>query len=174
MGRCRCARGRQGLPAFEGACRHAQTRGRAACTRSASRPWCLSGARRVESQPSRRRISTAGGTSPDHRPPWRQEQSGRLGARGTWHDQRQLRGRSLWCVDGRRRARKYDRQSHDSRLVFDRVPGRILPVAARKQLFSNTGSLLLRARLSDFSCAMCPVFGRPISAKTAESSNRLP
>ena len=32
MGRCRCARGRQGLPAFEGACRHAQTRGRAACT----------------------------------------------------------------------------------------------------------------------------------------------
>ena len=57
-------RGRQGLPTFEGACRHAQTRGRAACTRSAPRPRCLSGARRVESQPSRRRISTAGGTSP--------------------------------------------------------------------------------------------------------------
>ena len=64
LGRRRRARSRQRLPAAEGACRYAQTRRRSSCPRSAGRPRCLSGARRVESQPSRRRISTAGRTSP--------------------------------------------------------------------------------------------------------------
>ena len=52
MGRSRCARGRQGLPAFEGVCRHAQIRRRAACTISVSvsvSQWSTS--RRISTEP---------------------------------------------------------------------------------------------------------------------------
>ena len=63
VGGCRCSRSRQGLPASEGMRRYAALRHRASRTRSTTGARCLRGERRVESHPSRRRVSTAVGTS---------------------------------------------------------------------------------------------------------------
>ena len=64
VGGRRCPRSRQGLPAPEGVRRYAAFGQRASRTRPTTGARCLRGERRVESHPSRRRISTAVGTSP--------------------------------------------------------------------------------------------------------------
>ena len=64
VGGRRCPRSRQGLPAPEGVRRYAAFGQRASRTRPTTGDRCLRGERRVESHPSRRRISTAVGTSP--------------------------------------------------------------------------------------------------------------
>ena len=64
VGGHRCPRSRPGLPAPEGMRRYAAVGQRASRTRPTTGTRCLRGERRVESHPSRRRVSTAGGTSP--------------------------------------------------------------------------------------------------------------
>ena len=64
VGGCWCPRSRQGLPAPEGMRRYAAFGQRASRTRPTTGARCLRRERRVESHPSRRRVSTAVGTSP--------------------------------------------------------------------------------------------------------------
>ena len=64
VGGCRRTRSREGLSSAEGMRRYAPPRHRPPRTRPTARPGGLSGEGRVESHPSRRRISTAVGTSP--------------------------------------------------------------------------------------------------------------
>ena len=64
VGGCWCPRSRQGLPAPEGMRRYAPFGQRASRTRPTTGARCLRRERRVESHPSRRRVSTAVGTSP--------------------------------------------------------------------------------------------------------------
>ena len=64
VGGRRCPRSRQGLSAPEGMRRYAAVGHRASRTRPTTGARCLRGERRVESHPSRRRVSTAVGTSP--------------------------------------------------------------------------------------------------------------
>ena len=64
LGGCRRTRSREGLSSAEGMRRYAPPRHRPPRTRPTARPGGLSGERRVESHPSRRRISTVSGTSP--------------------------------------------------------------------------------------------------------------
>ena len=78
LGSRRCPRSRQGLPAPEGMRRYAAVGHRASRTRPTTGARCLRGERRVESHPSRRRVSTAVGTSPLGDQQWHEIVMGRV------------------------------------------------------------------------------------------------